>query len=283
MIMKYLFVGNRKFVLEEMISKNLNLVQVLVVENTHLHREIDSLNILYKIISNKAEIIDIIQSTDFDVLVANGCKFILPVNQLKKAKYVNIHPSYLPDLRGVDPVVGSILFQRNSGATCHIMDEGIDTGKIISRIKIPYTNDLDVALLYQMSFIAEKEVFNLAFKKKFNPEIDQEEIDNLINYKRSENDQTILISDSASEIINKVKAFGNKSQGVKFYVGESYFITYGASVLNNIYLNKIADSYEENEVFMSYEDSILIKRKKEVLKLSDIEPRGILAIGDIIS
>ncbi len=134
-----------------------------------------------------------------------------------------------------------------------------------------------------MSFIAEKEVFNLAFKKKFNPEIDQEEIDNLINYKRSENDQTILISDSASEIINKVKAFGNKSQGVKFYVGESYFITYGASVLNNIYLNKIADSYEENEVFMSYEDSILIKRKKEVLKLSDIEPRGILAIGDIIS
>lgn len=281
--MKYLFVGNRKFVLEEMISKNLDLVEVLVVENSHLHREIDSFNLPYKVISKKVELIDVIQSVDFDVLVANGCKYILPVNKLKKAKYVNIHPSYLPDLRGVDPVVGSILYQRNSGATCHIIDEGIDTGKIISRVKIPYTEDLDVALLYQMSFIAEKEVFNLAFEKKFNTDIDQEEIDNLIYYKRCENDQTILKTDSCFDIVNKVKAFGNKSQGVKFFVNESSYLTYGASVINNYYLNKIAHNYEDNQIFMSFENSILIKRSGQVLKLSDIKPENVLGVGNVIS
>ena len=47
---------------------------------------------------------------------------------MKKKKYVNIHPSFLPDLRGIDPVLGSILFKRDAGATCHIMSEKIDAG-----------------------------------------------------------------------------------------------------------------------------------------------------------
>ena len=42
---------------------------------------------------------------DYDILVSNGCPYILPLNELKKAKYVNVHPSLLPNLKGIDPVI----------------------------------------------------------------------------------------------------------------------------------------------------------------------------------
>ena len=91
----------------------------------------------------------------------------MPINKIKKGRYTNIHPSYLPDLKGIDPVLGSIKFSRDGGATCHEINERIDDGPIISRIKIPFTKDLDVTVLYQLSFVAEKEVFNEAFKNNF--------------------------------------------------------------------------------------------------------------------
>ena len=58
------------------------------------------------------------------------------------------------------------MFSRDCGATCHHINEVIDGGDIISS-KIPFSKDLDVSLMYQLSFIAEKEVFHEAFKANF--------------------------------------------------------------------------------------------------------------------
>lgn len=52
-----------------------------------------------------------------------------------------------------------LLFDRSCGATCHIMDDNIDTGDIISRVKIPTTPDIEAGILYQLCFKAEVEVF----------------------------------------------------------------------------------------------------------------------------
>ena len=164
--MKFVFVGNRKFVLEEMIKIGLNL-DIIVIKNTHLQSESLLNKLDFSIISSKAELLHKLESINFDVLISNGCPFILPVSTMKKKKYVNIHPSFLPDLRGIDPVLGSILFKRDAGATCHIMSEKIDAGDIISQLRIPYSNDLDASLLYQLSFIAEKKFFIWHFKKIF--------------------------------------------------------------------------------------------------------------------
>jgi methionyl-tRNA formyltransferase len=81
--------------------------------------------------------------------------------------FINIHPSLLPDLKGKHPINGAILFDRKHGVTCHHMDDGIDTGSVIANIEIPITDDLDLGLLYQLSFIAEGEVFEKAHSLKF--------------------------------------------------------------------------------------------------------------------
>lgn len=49
---------------------------------------------------------------------------------------INLHPSYLPYNRGVYPNVWSIIENTQAGVTLHYIDAGIDTGDIISQIKV---------------------------------------------------------------------------------------------------------------------------------------------------
>lgn len=49
---------------------------------------------------------------------------------------INIHPSYLPFNKGSYPNVWSIIDGTPAGVTMHYIDEGIDTGKIISQSRV---------------------------------------------------------------------------------------------------------------------------------------------------
>ena len=80
---KYIFVGNRKFVLEEMLKIGLD-TDILVIKNTHLENDKLLKENKHTIISTKKELIDYIENNEFDVLVSNGCPFILPISKLKK-------------------------------------------------------------------------------------------------------------------------------------------------------------------------------------------------------
>jgi methionyl-tRNA formyltransferase len=271
---EFVFVGNRRFVLEEMHKLEVNIVKAIIIKNSHL--EVDFLagnlpeNINYVFINNKSELIKCLNSTNYNTLIANGCPFILPLERLKKAKYVNIHPSYLPDLRGVDPVIGSILFMRDAGATCHVMDNTVDTGDIISQVRIPFSDDLDVVTLYQLSFVAERQVFNKSLNVNFKPASAQINTKELIEYKRNESDWTINFKDSNNKIIQMIKAFNNASQGCRFFIKGQEFKVFLAQKMENPYLKEIVFNFEEGEVALSYEASVIFHKDGEVLRFSNI-------------
>ena len=280
--LKYVFVGNRKFVLEEMIGLKLNL-KTLVIKNTHLEKDNILKKIEHKIIQNKKELLDFINNNDFDVLVSNGCPYILPISKLKKKIYANIHPSYLPDLKGIDPCLGSILYSRDGGATCHIMDDTIDGGPIISRIKIPFTNDLDVSLMYQLSFLAEKKVFHDSFKKGFEAKIIPEKGD-WIYYSRKPEDRIINFSENPEKIIQRIKTFSNKSQGSFFTYNNLEFKVYDAELITNEFVIDHSKKFENLDIIFNYEDSIIIKKDDKILKLTKvIGPINDLAKGTPIN
>lgn len=272
--MKYLFVGNRRFVLEEMLKANLSVVCALVIKDSYLERDVESLIIPYKIISSKEELLFHISLLDFDILISNGCPYILPVSNLNGKKYINIHPSYLPDLRGVDPTIGSILFCRNSGATCHIMNNSIDSGDIISQVKIPISDDLDVALLYQLSFVAEKMVFNQALLKDFEPYAVQVDNTDLIYYTRKDKDRYIDFLENNGIIFRKIKAFNVRSQGCVFYVNNCEFLVYEASRITNSFVVEYARDFISLQIIFVYEDAIVFKKDNEVIKFFKV-------IGDL--
>jgi methionyl-tRNA formyltransferase len=287
---RFIFVGNRRFVLDEMIKSKCTIVWIFVIAGSHLENDINNgylkgwTNI--DIIEDKKSLVEKIKnySGTYDVLISNGCKYLLPIGNLPQAVYVNIHPSYLPNLRGVDPVIGAILHSQDSGATCHLIDNGVDTGDIISQIKIPFSDDLDVQLLYQLSFVAEKMVFNDSLRKKFIPLKKQQDSPDNINYKRREEDKTLWIDDELAVMLKKVKAFNNSSLGCIFHTNQGQFRVFEAKVMRNSFLTSYVSQFQTGVVAMAFEDSIIFRKGKDVIRFTNIISAGgvTIEVNDVI-
>ncbi|MBQ7457473.1 MAG: hypothetical protein IJS54_07720 [Desulfovibrio sp.] len=281
---RILFVGNRRFVLEAILANKLPVAGIGVVAGTHLEHDMQSsfdaqTRSLCTLLHTKQEVIDFCRHNDFDVFVSNGCPFILPISDLPKATYVNIHPSLLPDLKGYDPVIGAILFGRDAGATCHIMDDGVDTGDIIAQVKIPNTPDLDVVTLYQLSFRAEREVFALANARDFKPCCPQQSSAKDLIYRRRPEDMHIAFNEPNDVILRKIKAFNNRKIGCSFDCNQSRFRVFHAEIMTNPYLEKVVKEVPEGTIALSYENSIVFHKDGDVIRFSHIvaDQGGVLA------
>lgn len=271
---EYVFVGNREYVLREMIKQKLKIVAVLVMKNSFLEKCLKKEQFIeYKVVHNKAELIDEITNTKFDILISNGNKYILPISELKKANYINIHPSFLPDLKGMDPVNGACLFKRSGGAACHLMDNGIDTGEIISRVEIPMTEDLDAALLYQLCFKAEVKAYYKAYERNFQIMKPQPDLINTIYYSMQPKDWLIDFNKGFDFILRQVKAFGYKSHGIYFSCNKLNYKFFRASEITNPFVVLEFSNKSDLEILLAYEDSVVFKFEGRILKFDGIGNR----------
>lgn len=268
---KYVFVGNREYVLRRMIEMGLDIKKVFVMENSFLQHRLEKLHFVdYTVVSKKKQFLELLSAVDYDVLVSNGCKYILPVNDMKEAVYVNVHPSNLPDLKGMDPINGACLFNRIAGAACHIIDAGIDSGKIISRVSIPMTNDVDATLLFQLSFKAEVMAFEKAFERNFCVMEQQPVIDDAIYYTISQSDLLIDFSKDIESLERQSRAFGYKSKGLFFKSNEQVYKCFRMSGVNNPFVHELSKNKKLQEVFISFDNTVVIKTKNGVLRLDGI-------------
>ena len=81
---------------------------------------------------NSQEAIAFIESKNADNLLA--AHFNQLVKQpLLDMNCINIHPSLLPELKGVDPAFYAILRNQNTGVSLHKMAETFDTGDVLSQ------------------------------------------------------------------------------------------------------------------------------------------------------
>lgn len=285
MLKRFVFVGNRRFVLETMIETGITPVAVYAVTGSHLERDLKVGGVSgisdYISVGGKQQLIQALQKDSFDYLISNGCPYILPINDLPQAHYINVHPSFLPDLRGIDPVIGAILHKRDGGATCHLMDSGIDTGPIVARVRIPFTEDLDAPTMYQLSFEAEKQVFVRASKLGFRANQDQPHDPYSIYYSRSPSDQHLTFREENDLIVQKIRAFSNLSQGCTFETeGHSYHV-FRIERMRNSFLTELMASFPDCVVGLSYENGIVFRKDGEILRLSEIvgSSSGAIPVG----
>lgn len=281
---KYVFVGNRIFVLEDMLEMGLD-VTILAVRGSYLERGLRDRGIAFTTLESKSHLISFLASADFDYFISNGCPYILPISELDdgRKKFINIHPSPLPDLKGADPVPGALLFDRDSGATCHVMDDGIDTGPIVSRVVVPNTDDLDAGLLYQISFLAEREVFKLAMRREFQPEPEEWDSSESIHYTRHQDDLLIDLAESTRSVIGRIRAFSNRSQGARLLIQAQTLVVFDAEEVRNPYLLRRKEQYLENEVVFRYENCLLVRHGDAFLKLKAIEgDLSMIQPGDVL-
>lgn len=270
-----IFVGNRRFVLESILQNKMNMSAIAVVAGSHLDRDFQA-GMLGKrphtLVQTKENLLHLLRTTAFDLLIANGCPYILPIGELPPARYVNIHPSFLPDLRGIDPVIGAVLLGRDAGATCHVMDKGVDTGDIIAQVRIPSTPDLDVTTLYQLSFMAEKKVFDLALALDFQPQAAQSYRADAVYYSRRPEDMVLHPDDSNDVMLRKIKAFNNRSIGCQFFAEGKRYKVFSAMRMKNAFLVEAVRAFDSCVVAMCYEDSVVFHRDGEVLRFMGVAP-----------
>lgn len=100
---------------------------------------------------------------DLIVVIAYGQ--ILPQAVLDIPAYgaVNIHASLLPRYRGAAPVQRAIIDQeKESGVTLMQLDAGMDTGRIISQVRLPLTEDMTAgSLLETLAEAGSRELLRL--------------------------------------------------------------------------------------------------------------------------
>jgi len=88
-----------------------------------------------------------VKGLDPDLVWVTDYRYILPSHLLSIAKFgaINLHPSLLPQYRGRASINWAILNgETEIGLTAHFIDEGVDTGDIITQLKITIDSDQDV-------------------------------------------------------------------------------------------------------------------------------------------
>ena len=272
--MKTVFIGNRFGVLEKILGGDYGPLAIFAAGGSFLERELLSRAIEYTRVDNRSGLVEMLQAMDYELLVSNGCPYILPVSRLDTGSrtFVNVHPALLPEQRGAHAINAAMLYQYGAGATCHIMDDGADTGPVISRVEIPYSPDLDLGLLYQLSFSAEVDAFALAEARHFRP-LDNPPPGNgeSICFTRKAQPPEIDLDAGLEDIYRLVRAFGIGSQGVVFrHAGESCKV-FDAEMITNAYLLSRADKYRENEVVYVYGDALVLRKGEGFIKFKGIQ------------
>jgi len=78
--------------------------------------------------------------------------------EISHLKFIHVHPGFLPDIRGADCTLWSILLSGHTSASCFYMSPGIDTGDIIRTFWLPKllldidTKKLPPQLIYRLVY-----------------------------------------------------------------------------------------------------------------------------------
>lgn len=274
----YVYAGNRSTVLRRMLDLGLPVKHILPASGTWLESEAPSFGLPVTTIGSKSQAFETLQHLRFDVFVSTGFPYILPISKLRQkhpnATFINIHPSFLPDLRGADPIPGAILFRRDSGVTCHLMDDGIDTGPIVCQQLIRHFDGLDSKLLYHLCFRLEPQIFEEALKTGFAPAFKSSPpASDTMYYSFKSMDSQFNAKDDDNELLSRLRAFNTPRRGFKFKVEGVPYLAFEGAIVSEITVLRLFNYAHRNEIVSVFEDSLLVMRDHTLIRLSNVEPR----------
>lgn len=97
----------------------------------------------FSIITNLSDIYS------YDVIILISYPYLISKSLLKKKVFLNVHNSLLPKYRGLHAFTWAIINGENEvGYTLHKVDEGVDSGAIISQLKIPIRPNDDINTVF---------------------------------------------------------------------------------------------------------------------------------------
>ena len=201
---------------------------------------------LYKVSgTNTPESIKLLKEIHPDVIFVIGWTRLVSAEVLAIPQYgcIGMHASLLPKYRGRAPVNWAIIKnEKLTGNTMILLDEGVDTGDIISQRSIPITLSDTCQTLYEKVAGAGREMIREIisyFEKGYPPRKPQDHNQATVMPKRSPEDGLIDWNKSALELFNWVRALTHPYPGAvtyfrnkKLYVWEARIAHFPAMELN---------------------------------------------------
>lgn len=78
-------------------------------------------------------------------LYTNGGRVPATLLTRDDMRFIHVHPGVVPDVRGSDGLLWSLLLRGRPGASCFYMDAGIDTGSVIGHKEFPWPDLRSIA------------------------------------------------------------------------------------------------------------------------------------------
>jgi len=239
----------RKKVMTPPLVKTLALEHQIDVYQPMRLRDEDTVNELLKI------------ECDFIVVAAYGQ--ILPKAVLDHAPCINLHASVLPEYRGASPIQQTLLNgDKRTGVTAMLMEEGLDTGDILSIQELEVNKTMMVEELFSaLTLLAKELTLNvLANFETFTPK--KQDDSKASHCKKIVKTDGEIVFDDGVTIYNKYRAFTPWP---------------GIYLKSGLKLKKISLENEEvhttaGKIILIDEDSIVVACLKGSLRIYSVQP-----------
>ncbi len=216
------------------------------------------------------------QKPDLIVVAAYGKILPKTVLDLPGFGAINTHASLLPDYRGPSPIQNAILDgEKETGVTIMLMDEGIDTGAILSQKKTKIApHETSIELTKRLADLSSElllETIPLWVKRKIEPK-PQDNSKATLCQLIERSDGKILWVNDATAIYDQYRAFFSWPGVFTFWERDNFN--------TRVKLNKIAlaekdspEKYRVGEVF-KMGDNIAVQSGSGIIFLEEIQPEG---------
>jgi len=278
--MKVVLIGSVEFslrVLEKLIAIDVDLVGVCTKKSSSFNSDffdlkplsdINEVPCLYVDDINSTKSVEWIKNLNPDVIFCFGWSSLIKKDILAVAPMgiVGYHPAKLPKNRGRHPLIWALaLGLKESASTFFFMDEGADTGDILSQVDFEISYQDDARNLYDkvvnMS-LQQIEEFIPALEKGTYTRIKQNEKESNSWRKRNELDGEIDFRMNSRSIYNLTRALTRPYVGAHIKFNETNYSVWKVKESNdfqeNIEPGKVLRVFDKIFVVKSYDGAIEI-------------------------
>ena len=223
---------------------------------------------------NASETVEWVQHKLADVVLCLGWSRLIKREMLSATPLgvVGYHPALLPRNRGRHPLIWALaLGLEETGSTFFFMDEGADSGDILSQSRIKIDDQDNASTLYEkMTVAAAKQIVEflpLLEEKSYTRTLQDHKLANTWR-KRGMKDGEIDWRMSAGTIYNLIRALTHPYVGAHFMCqGEEYKV-WSSSVSDH----EVEKNVEPGKVLVQHSDVTTIKCGVGCINLYKIEP-----------
>ena len=208
-----------------------------------------------------------------DLIAAAAYGQIIPVELLETPKFkaVNVHASLLPKYRGASPIHQSIIQgEKETGITIMYMVKELDTGDILSQVKVPIAeNDTAGSLHDKLAQVGAKLLVDTVEKMVKGEVQPTAQDDSLVTYapilKRK--DELIDWNKKNEEIYNQIRGLNPWPTPYTYFRDDIFKIWWAEPVAS-------VNESEPGTVIMVTKDQLLVAAKEGAIDLKEVQPAG---------